>query len=215
MWSRTIATTVCAALALVLPNPIANAAALEGTFEQIATVDTDGTDVDSLPEYPALDALATPDSGSQEVEFSIEAGAYRGPDGERIEVAKAATFTCILSVDSPHWSSGARSVIVKPRVACKGPSASIPIRVIGYLAKSSKESIPSLRIVAESDYTQRVTVNSKASYGPKQTWYVPRQGSSTKISSGAYFRGSASASAVAPFTPFNIPAAASDFRWVR
>ena len=83
-----------------------------------------------------------------------KAGAYRGPDGERIEVAKAATFTRVLSVDSPHRSSGAGSVIVKPRVACKGPSTTIPIRVIGYLAKSSKESIPSLRIVAESDYTQ-------------------------------------------------------------
>lgn len=148
-------------------------------------------------------------------------GAYRGPDGERIEVAKAATFTCISSVDCPHWLSGAGSVVVKPRVACKGPSTTIPIRVIGYLAKSSKESIPSLRIVAESDYTQRVaesdytqrvTVNSKTSYEPKQTWYVPRQRSSTKISSGAYFRGSASASAVAPF---NILGTASDFRWVR
>lgn len=141
-----------------------------------------------------------------------KAGAYRGPDGERNEVAKAATFTCISSVDSPHLSSGAGNVIVKPRVACKGPSTTIPIRVIGYLAKSSKESIPSLRIVAESDYTQRVTVNAKTSYGPKQTWCVPRQSSSTKISSGAYFRGSASASAV---VPFNIPGAPSDFRWVR
>lgn len=215
MQLRTLATAVFAALTVMMPSTVASAATPNESFEHIATVNPAGADVDSLPEYPAIDALTTPGSGPQEVEFSIEAGAYRGPDGERIEIAKAATFTCILSVDSPHYSSGAGSVIVKPRVACKGPSASIPIRVIGYLAMTSKDSIASLRIVAQSDYTQRVTVNSKTNYGPKQTWYVPRKGSPTKFNGGAYFRGSASATATAPFTPFKIPGAASEFRWVR
>ncbi len=214
MRPRTITTAVCAALALVLTPAVANAAVPDELFEQTATVDAVGVNVESLPEYPAINAIATPDSGPQEVEFSIDAGAYRGPEGERIEVAKAATYTCILSVDNPHWSSGAGSVIAKPRVACKGPTSTVAIRVLGYLGKTSQNSISSLTIVAQSDYTQNVTVTSTTSYGPKQTWYVPKQGSSTKISRGAYFRGSASASPAPPLLPFNIPGSASAFLWV-
>ncbi len=204
----------CATLALILTPSIANASPAEVPFEEAAQVKAVGVAVKDLPEYPALEAIATPGSGPQEVEFSIDAGSYRGPDGEQINVAKAATYTCVLSVDNPHWSSGSGSVIAKPRVACKGPTSTIAIRVLGYLGKTSQNSISSISIVAQSDYSQNVTVTSTTNYGPKQTWYVPRQGSTTKISRGAYFRGSASAAPAPPLLPFNIPGAASTFLWV-
>ncbi|WP_236968807.1 hypothetical protein [Microbacterium aurantiacum] len=170
--------------------------------------------IDQLPEYPALDAMANPDGSASVAEFTIEAGQYRGPDGERITIAATASYTCILTVDNPHWSSGSQSVIAKPRVACKGPVSTIPIRVQGLLGKTSANSIPTLRTVAESNYVNNVTVNSSTVFGPRQTWYVPREGSGTRISRGAYFRGSASAAASAPLLPFNIPNAASQFLWV-
>ena len=170
--------------------------------------------VGELPEYPALEAMANPDGSPSTAEFSIGAGQYRGPDGERITIATAATYTCILSVDTPHWSAGAASVIAKPRVACMGPTSSIPIRVQGLLGKTSVNSIPTLSIVAESNYVQNVSVTSMTTFGTRQTWYVPRDGSGTHISRGAYFRGSASAAASAPLLPINIPAAASAFVYV-
>jgi hypothetical protein len=63
--------------------------------------------VGDLPDYPALEALTNPQGGPSVVEFSIDAGQYRGPRGERITIAFSATYTCILSVDNPHWSTGA------------------------------------------------------------------------------------------------------------
>lgn len=170
--------------------------------------------MEDLPEYPALEALMNPDAGPQEIEFSIEAGSYRGPDGERITIAKSATYTCLLTVDNPHWSTGAQSVIAKPRVSCKGPSSTIPIRVYSMLGKTAVNSIPSMTIVAESDYVQNVVVTSGLAFGSTTTWYVPAQNSSTKVSRGAYFRGGASAAPSAPVLPFNIPSAASQFLYV-
>lgn len=171
--------------------------------------------VDDLPEYPTLQAMLNPDGSAQPTTFSVEAGQYRGPQGERITVAASGTWTCILTVDTPHWSSGAASVIAKPRVACRGANpSSIPIRVSGLLGKTSVNSISSLQIVASSEYVQNVQVTSSTTFGPKQTWYVPAQGSGVHISRGAYFRGSASAASSAPLLPFNIPSAASSFLYV-
>lgn len=172
------------------------------------------TPIDQLPEYPALNAMTNPDGSATVSEFKIQAGQYRGPDGERITIAASASYTCILTVDNPHWSSGSQSVIAKPRVACMGPTSTIPIRVQGLLGKTVVNSISTIQIVAESNYVNNVTVNSSTSFGPRQTWYVPREGSGTHISRAAYFRGSASAAASAPLLPINIPAAASQFLYV-
>lgn len=184
------------------------------TLQPAAAAEATKTPVDDLPELPAIEALFDSAPTATVVQYSLRAGEYRGPNGERITVRTSATYTCLLSVDSPHWSIGAQSVIAKPRVQCKGPTSKIPMRVVSILARSSTNSIPSLRIVATSDYVLPVTVNSAVTWGPRQTWYVPAEDSSVKISRGAFFRGAASASPSAPLLPFSVPGAASDFRWV-
>ena len=172
------------------------------------------TPVEDLPEFPALEALFDGNKSATVVQYSVQAGDYRGPSGERVTVQASATYVCKLTVDNPHWSTGARSVITKPRVQCKGPTSTIPMRVYGVLARTTTNSIPSLVVVASSDYIQNVTVTSATNWGPLATWYVPAQTSSQKIARGAYFRGAASASPAPPLVPFSVPGAASAFLWV-
>ena len=183
-------------------------------IQPAAAARTAPTPIADLPELPAIEALYTSAPTATVVQYSLRAGEYQGPNGERIAVRTSATYTCLLSVDSPHWSTGAQSVIAKPRVQCKGPTSKIPMRVVSLLARSSTNSIPALRPVATSDYVLTVTVNSTVTWGPRQTWYVPAQNSPVKIGRGAFFRGAASASPSAPLLPFSVPGAASAFIWV-
>lgn len=160
-------------------------------------------------EFPALSMLMDPSGAETTSTFTVEPGNYVTKDGQRLSVAAAATYQCTGKTDNPHWSSGSASVIAKTRVTCTGPTATIPINVYSMLGKTSQNSVSSLSIVATSQYTQNVVVNAGAT-----TWYVPAEGSGTKISRGAYFRGSHSGAGAPPLIPFNIGAAASDFIWV-
>lgn len=214
MRSVALAVTICAVLIAGVPPTPSNAAEGDEPIERIAATELSSVEMSELPEYPALEVITSPDAGPQEVEFTVPAGVYRGPDGEVISVSRAISHVCELQSDTPHWSTPGQTVLFKPRVRCKGQVGVIPIRVNGLLGRTSVNSISTLRIVAESDYTQNVQVTSNTVYGPRTTWYVPRLESSTKISRSAYFRGSSSAIPAPPLIAFNIPAHASQFLWV-
>lgn len=92
-------------------------------------------------------------------------------DGRVISYDTARTSNCVGKQDDPHYSSGARVVIAKARVSCTGPHGTIPIMVQSYLGRTNKNSIKTLVVVKESEYTQGVVTNS----GPT-TWYVPKLG---------------------------------------
>ncbi|MCS5487358.1 hypothetical protein NY588_09485 [Curtobacterium flaccumfaciens pv. beticola] len=165
---------------------------------------------EQLPQF-ALQALTGPDDTSTST-FTVPAGKYTDAAGKTRTFAAQATWVCNGKTDNPHWSKGAASVIAKTRVTCKGPTATVPIRVESLLGRTTHNSINSLQIVAESNYVQNVAADPNGLMS--QTWYVPAQGSATHIARNAYFRGSHSGQAAPPLKPFNIGAAASAFLYV-
>jgi len=136
-----------------------------------------------------------------------------GPDDNLLDsngdpIPSNSVYRCTGSVNNPHWSKKAGSVIAKTKILCKGPASRIPIRVYSLLGKTPVRSISSLKIVAESNYVQNVTI------GKVKPWYVPRKKDSTKIPAGAYFRAASSGRAEPPLKPINIGKAASRFVFV-
>lgn len=167
-----------------------------------------GADTDSQ-EFPALEMIMDPSGAVTTSTFTVAPGDYVMKDGRQLSITAAATYDCRGKTDNPHWSSGTGSVIAKTRVTCSGSAGTIPISVYSMLGRTSQNNVSTLKIVAESHYTQNVTSNVG-----NQTWYVPAQNSGTKIARSAYFRGSHSGQGAPPMTPFNIGAAASAFIWV-
>ncbi|MBD8729364.1 hypothetical protein [Frigoribacterium sp. CFBP 13707] len=159
--------------------------------------------------FPAMQMIMDESGQPTTSTFTVDPGTY-SVDGTETVLRAAATYTCSGKTDSPHYSKNGGSVIAKTRVNCSGPSGVIPIRVYSLLGKTSTNNISTLKIVAESNYVQNVTVNSPT----PQTWYVPAQGSPTKIAAGAYFRGSHSGAGAPPLQAFNIGAAPSSFVYV-
>ena len=166
------------------------------------------------PEAPAETALMSPGSSTSEVVFAVPATSTSRSEGG-VAAAAASSYTCLLTVDNPHWSNGSASVIAKSRVRCKGPSGTIPVQVQMYLGKTAYNDVATMGIVAQSLYTQYVQVTSTVNWGPTTTWYVPALNSGTHISRAAYFRASASANTAPPLLPLTAPpSAASSFLWV-
>lgn len=129
-------------------------------------------------------------------------------DGRVISYDTARTSNCVGKQDDPHYSSGARGVIAKARVSCTGPYGTIPIMIQSYLGRTNKNSIKTLVVVKESEYTQGVVTNS----GPT-TWYVPKLGEQG-APRGAYFRASHAGQSAPPLKTFYTKGAGSNFKWV-
>lgn len=170
-----------------------------------ASAATDGVGIAKELAAEALQVSTTQPDGTFEV--SVGAGEYVDASGARRSFAARTVWTCALKTHNPHYSSGAKGVIAKATVSCTGDFAVLPIRVYMMLGRTTTNSISSLKVVKESNYTQNVTVN-----GSGRTWYVPQTGNGA--TRGAYFRASSSAQPAPPLIPFNIPAHASAFLWV-
>lgn len=185
------------ALALLALFPFSGASA--------ASAATDSAGIAKELAAEALQVSTTRPDGTFQV--SVEAGEFVDASGVRRSFAAKSVWTCALKTHNPHYSSGAKGVIAKATVSCTGEFAVLPIRVYIMLGRTTTNSISSLKIVKESNYTQNVTVN-----GAGRTWYVPQTGNGA--TRGAYFRASSSAQPAPPLIPFNIPAHASAFLWV-
>ncbi|MBH1936064.1 hypothetical protein I5Q34_17610 [Streptomyces sp. AV19] len=90
---------------------------------------------------------------------------------------------CTAKADTPHWSRGARSVIYKTRVTCKGNVSRVHVKVRGWLIYSSGGG-PST--AATSNETRVIATNGRAATyytpkvrGKKVRWSGKFQGSST------------------------------------
>ena len=65
------------------------------------------TPVEDLPEFPALEALFDGNKSATVVQYSVQAGDYRGPSGERVTVQASATYVCRVFSDDGVGRPGA------------------------------------------------------------------------------------------------------------
>lgn len=96
----------------------------------------------------------------------------------------AADISCDIQQDSPHWSSGAGSVIGKVRVTCHGSVGVVNVYSYGSLSSvsggvcSPNQQASGPPILRWKGYapTQAVVSN-----GPTATFYLPPKGTATKL----------------------------------
>lgn len=155
--------------------------------------------VATAPAEPAS-PTTTPASVDAPSSFS-----FRVENPGRSELSTSATaITCDALVESPHYSTGARSVIGKVRVHCHGGSGTLAITVKGSLGsvsggRCSPNTValgPPLPRWSGTSGTQQVTSN-----GATKTYYLPPVGgpkfafnASWYDSATSYYRGSATGS---------------------
>jgi hypothetical protein len=167
----------------------------------------------SLDPVPTLELdmrNASPDESTSS-SITIPAGTYAQPDGQKLQFADEAKYSCVGKTNNPHWSRGTGGVIAKTVVTCSGPNGNIPVRVLSLLGKTSQNSVASLQIVAESNYVQNIPVGA---LGQPRTWYVPAEGA-PRISGDAYFRASHSVAGAPPLSTEISGSGQSTFLYVR
>lgn len=106
------------------------------------------------------------------------------------------TFVCSATLNNPHYSRGAASVIFKTRIACEGDTPPIQMRIFGRLGSVSGGSpgnpaagptVPR----ASSDQTQTIPMGGSATY------YTPVVGG-TKVRGSATYQGDIDGQVVGP-----------------
>lgn len=80
---------------------------------------------------------------------------------------------CEATVNSPHWSKKAKTVLFKTRVSCKGNIPRVHVKVTGRLYRKSGSG---WKAVVGSKETR-----TKATNGGKSTFYTPRGNNKVRL----------------------------------
>lgn len=159
-------------------------------------------------------AIETLHSSSDIVPGAVLSRSHRPPDFvlERQSIDKERGVVlwarCDVWVNGAHFSSGASSVIYKSRVRCEGTYAEVLVKIDGGLYRVGGGSLqdgpaagPGVGVAA-SHATRWITTDYH-----EETFYTPKQGSSTTVNPGATFYGRTSGGILEPGTPVNWGAA--------
>lgn len=169
---------------------------------------TDSLSVQEMKTISAAELVASQGSEDGTFSVSMNPGTYRDAAGAVRTYAYTPRWECTLKTNNPHYSIKNGGVIAKATVSCKGEAGTLPINVYMVLGRTTTNSISTLKIVKESQYTQHVQAN-----GGAMTWYVPRDPLPGAIR-GAYFRASSIAAPMPPLLSFDIAPHASQFIYV-
>ncbi len=121
---------------------------------------------------------------------AADAATVHSAPGPAHTAARAGLVVCAGKVDSPHYSTGARSVIFKARIHCNGDGGSVEYSLFGWMnyASGGSPGHPALgpyeRVFTSKSQTQSIPVN-----GGDKTFYMPAPNEAHLGKGGTYCPG--------------------------